>query len=219
MSIEIYNESVEKTMQRVKGARLVIADPPWSYNNNGQTMEGSATGHFHCVSSAEILEWIDSAYGCAIDDAYLFLWITWPLLVSDYWGVKWGRWEMLSGGTWAKLGGFGMGFHMRGDCEPFLLLRKGKPHPNQKNLSNLFLEPREEHSAKPVKITRRVIEALTAPGELCFSMFVGLGNDAVAAKQAGRRFVGAELDPSRYAIAKERIGESVPGLQVQASLF
>jgi site-specific DNA-methyltransferase (adenine-specific) len=52
---------------------------------------------------------------------------------------------------------------------------------------------------------RYYIRRLTEPGALVCDPFVGAGTTAVVALALGRRFVGAELDPETYAVARQRI--------------
>lgn len=63
----------------------------------------------------------------------------------------------------------------------------------------------------PVAIPSRLIKALTNENDLVLDPFMGVGTTAVAAIMAKRRFVGSELAPEYYSIAKERIKEAVNG--------
>lgn len=61
---------------------------------------------------------------------------------------------------------------------------------------------------KPVALLRYLIEKLTNPGDTIFDPFMGSGSVGIASVQAGRRFIGCEIDPGYYAIAKRRIREA-----------
>lgn len=63
----------------------------------------------------------------------------------------------------------------------------------------------------PVAIPRRLIKALSNPGDVVLDMFLGSGSTAVASILEKRYFIGAEIQPSYFAIAKERILESENG--------
>ncbi len=52
---------------------------------------------------------------------------------------------------------------------------------------------------------RYYIRRLTVPGALVCDPFTGSGTTAVVALDLGRRFVGAELDPETYLVARQRI--------------
>lgn len=63
----------------------------------------------------------------------------------------------------------------------------------------------------PVALANRVIKALTRKGDLVLDPYSGSGTTGAAAALCRRRFVGAELDRSYYAIACERILEAHAG--------
>lgn len=187
-----------------RGAALVMADPPWSYTNTGTPdagFNGTAAGQYDCPSMVDIVTTLDRSFDCARENAYLFCWATWPMLVEFILEAQRMRWRYLTGGSWHKTGGLGVGFHVRGDSEPWLLFAKGKPHPSDRTLSNAFQAPRSRHSEKPVKDLCRVMECLTDPGDLVLSLYSGMCPEARAAKLTGRRLIGAELDPERHAMA------------------
>lgn len=58
---------------------------------------------------------------------------------------------------------------------------------------------------KPVALMERLILASTNEGDTVLDFTMGSGTTGVAAKNLGRSFIGIELDPDYFAIAKERI--------------
>ena len=54
-----------------------------------------------------------------------------------------------------------------------------------------------------------LIQLSSMEGELVFDGFLGAGSTAVAAKQADRTYLGAEIDGGYFAIAEKRAGEAV----------
>ncbi len=58
----------------------------------------------------------------------------------------------------------------------------------------------------PVELPRRLIELYTFEGDLVLDPFMGAGTTALAAQQAGRRFVGYEIEPDYVDLAMERLG-------------
>lgn len=58
---------------------------------------------------------------------------------------------------------------------------------------------------KPVELMRTLVEAVTAPGQLVLDPFSGSGACALAAQQAGRRFVAIELEERYVAMARQRL--------------
>ncbi len=64
-------------------------------------------------------------------------------------------------------------------------------------------DERDERHLAPLQlgVIERCIKLWSAPGELVFSPFAGVGSEGVVALQHGRRFVGAELKPSYWQTA------------------
>jgi site-specific DNA-methyltransferase (adenine-specific) len=58
---------------------------------------------------------------------------------------------------------------------------------------------------KPVELLEWAIRSYTRPGETVLDNAMGLGSTGVAAIRAGRRFVGVEIDPERFRVARARI--------------
>jgi site-specific DNA-methyltransferase (adenine-specific) len=64
---------------------------------------------------------------------------------------------------------------------------------------------------KPLRLVRRALLASTQEGDLVFDPFSGSGTTAVAAKELGRFFVGAELEREYCDLAGRRIRAAVRG--------
>lgn len=58
---------------------------------------------------------------------------------------------------------------------------------------------------KPVKLLQALIELTTVRGQLVLDPFCGSGSTLVAAKLAGREYMGFEIDPHAVEVAKERL--------------
>jgi len=196
--ITIHLGDVHLAIDAASGCSMVIADPPWQYDNAG--CRGNAADEYALDSFDQITHVLTASYSAAAANAYLLLWATWPL------HADWSRhmlslpWRYLTGGSWHKTGGLGVGYHVRGDSEPWYLLAKGKPT-SRTALTNAWSTPRGRHSEKPVKWLAAAIENCTDPGDLVLSLWSGLCPEARAAKLTGRRLIGAELDPGRHAEA------------------
>jgi hypothetical protein len=190
---------VAALFDEVRGARLVHADPPWTYDNAG--CRGNAEDNYGVLDCAGIAAHLDAAWDCAADDAYLLCWTTWPKLMEWAEASRGSRWTYKSGGSWAKIGRLGVGFHWRGDSEPLLLYVKGNPRPLDHGISNSHISAREEHSEKPTPFLRRCLLGFTAPGDLVLDLYAGLAPMARACRMEGRQYLGAEIDPVRHAAA------------------
>jgi site-specific DNA-methyltransferase (adenine-specific) len=64
---------------------------------------------------------------------------------------------------------------------------------------------------KPLRLVRRALLASTSEGDLVFDPFTGSGTTAVATKELGRFFVGAELEEEFCELAARRIRATVRG--------
>jgi len=75
---------------------------------------------------------------------------------------------------------------------------------------NLSPEKNREHPAPfPVSLPKRCVGLLSFVGATVIDPFMGSGTTGVAAVKTGRRFIGIEIDPDYYAIAKRRIEEAL----------
>jgi hypothetical protein len=202
--------SVDVLLAEVRGASLVVADPPWTYSA-GVPGHGRMGDHYEGLAIKAISHHLDRAWDCAGDDAYLLLWATWPILM-DPGGFPlhdWGRWEGVTGGAWMKTGRVGTGYHWRGQTEPLLIYRKGSPKPHAMALSGHITDRTytgagnsgTRHSEKPLPWARDHVRAFAPPGGLVFDLYAGMAPYARACAAEGRRYVGAEIDPQRHADA------------------
>lgn len=67
---------------------------------------------------------------------------------------------------------------------------------------------RQHTCQKPVDILERLIKVSSNEGDVVLDLFMGSGSTGVAAKNAGRDFIGIELDEQYFNIAKQRIETS-----------
>jgi len=68
---------------------------------------------------------------------------------------------------------------------------------------------------KPRKLMAELVADFTQPEQTIIDPFMGSGTTGVAAVQAGRNFIGVEMNPEYFAVACERIEQA----QRQADLF
>ena len=67
-------------------------------------------------------------------------------------------------------------------------------------------EPSQQHpTQKPVPLLEYLIRTYTDENETVLDFTMGSGSTGVAALNTGRKFIGIELDPTYFAIAKNRI--------------
>ena len=109
----------------------------------------------------------------------------------------------------------------RADAQPILYYGKyplgSKNLPGQK-CSYILTEsaPHVGHPCpKPISAWTRLVEAASLPGETILDIFMGSGTTGVACVRTGRKFIGIEIEPRYFEIAKRRIAEA----QNSAPLF
>lgn len=57
-------------------------------------------------------------------------------------------------------------------------------------------------------VIERAMELWTAPDDMVFSPFAGIGSEGYVALQMGRRFIGSELKPSYFNIAQQNLADA-----------
>lgn len=111
-------------------ARLVIADPPWGYDNFGAAKHGAVRAHYPTMSIAEIAQLPVSHW--AEDGSILALWATWPKLVEAFAVLEGWGYSYVTGFPWVKVvpssGEIktGIGFWTQSTSEVLLIARRGK---------------------------------------------------------------------------------------------
>jgi site-specific DNA-methyltransferase (adenine-specific) len=146
------------------------------------------------------------------DGAHLYSFIDWrnyPLLFGVAESAGWRVNNML---VWDKEI-FGMGNGYRNQHELVLLCSRGAPSDYMRHdLPNVLSSRRVKQDAhpteKPASLIGIMLSASSAPGSLVLDPFMGSGTTGVACVQTGRRFIGIEIDPGYFDIAKKRISEA-----------
>ena len=147
-------------MQKYK---TLYADPPWNETGGGKIKRG-ADKHYPLMKTKDIIAMSPFVKSISDDDAHLYLWVTNKFLpdglkVMDAWGFRY-----ITCITWMK-DRFGLGQYYRGITEHCLFGVKGKvPYKTvdgkrQQGVTG-FLENRQEHSVKPLKM-REMIETVS----------------------------------------------------------
>ena len=141
----------------------------------------------------------------------------WSLMLDEAIGFKMAV-------VWDK-GPMGMGWHYRRSYEMVLVAMKDgaacKWYDDSQRIENVIrhipkiLPQKDQHpTEKPIELAQHFIRLHSQPGELVLDPFAGSGSTLVAAKRERRRFLGFEIDPRWYEMARRRIADAVeePGL-------
>lgn len=121
-----------------------------------------------------------------------------------------GRWKSYL--VWDKGGAVGMG-DLRRSWKPtweLIQVRDNTPLRGKRDQAVLRhaitnRDLRDHPTAKPVPLLAYLIRQLTDPGDVVFDPFMGIGSTGLACREAGRGFIGVEMDAGYYARACERL--------------
>lgn len=192
--------------------KVILADPPWSYQTYSQKGKGrSADAHYDCLSREDLLALAPQVKSLADPaGAALCLWVTDPLLPF---GIEWMKAAGFTYKTvlftWVKLNPsadwlihavkdaiypgmnkrafhMGTGYYTRANPEMCLLGTLGKPPKVQhRDVRQLLVAPRGQHSEKPVEARRRIERLFDGPYVELFSRSSAPGWDVAMSNQAG----------------------------------
>lgn len=126
--------------------RVIVADPPWRYDNRADDASHRTANPYPDMSTPEIMAM--PVRDIAHDDAILWLWTT-NAFMEHAFGIAraWG-FEPRTILTWAK-DRMGTGDWLRGQTEHCLLAVRGRPTVLLGNQTTLLSAPLREHSRKP----------------------------------------------------------------------
>lgn len=211
-SIDLRCCDVADLLTEVRGASLVFADPPWDLYHQKPGKAHPEENAYQCLTLREIKAHLTAAADSAAAGSRLVFWYTWPLepeiVAADVPGKPW---AYKTGGSWCKVDAHGPGYHWAGNDEPVrIYTKKGTPYRDTSiPLRSGFSSKPEGHSAKPVGWQADMIRRWTRPGDLVLDLYAGSGSVAIACVDTGRRYVGAEIDPTRHAAALGRLADHV----------
>ena len=146
---------------------VILADPPWKYNNLRTVAQGAAVAQYPTMSVEELLSL--PVRELAADDCALFLWATMPQLdVALDIMADWGFDYVTCAFTWVKKTKHGkwwsgMGFYTRANAELCLLGKRGRPKVQDTCQPQLIVAERGRHSAKPEEARQRIEKLFQGP--------------------------------------------------------
>lgn len=184
---------------------VIYADPNWTFETYSEKGElKSPQQHYRCSSIDDICALPVS--DVAADDAYLFLWVTWPIIfkterVINAWGFEFSglAWEWIKYNPLTGKFAFGGGYGTRKNLEPCLLAKRGNPGlPKSRSERDFILSgpdadyrydasdpdvevlvaPRREHSRKPDEAYARIERMFDGPKIELFARHQRAGWDA-----------------------------------------
>jgi len=140
-----------------KQYKLILADPPWSYNNKntGGSLVSGASQKYPTMSLNEIKNL--PIYDIAMNDSILFLWATTPLLPEAFDVMKAWGYGYKTSVYWYKLPSLlskaiSLGYWFRVQVEVCLVGIKGYIEPFRSQYRNMIVTKSEGHSRKPKEL-------------------------------------------------------------------
>ena len=148
--------------------RVILADPPWDYRAwNPKTSQRYVGNQYRTMTSDEICAL--PIADLAADNAALLLWATMPTLPQALATMAaWGFEYRTCAFTWVKTTkagtpSLGMGFYTRANAELCLLGIRGVVKRSAKDVPQVILSPRREHSRKPDEQYGRIMRLFDGP--------------------------------------------------------
>lgn len=146
----------------MKKYQIIYADPPWSYNDK-MAGNGGAISEYQ----TQDLEWIKGLPVKELGgvDSVLFLWAVSPMLpeaieVMNAWGYSYKTvafcWSKTTKGAWVS----NLGKWTMGNIELCLLGVRGHPQRIRKDIKQLVISERTEHSKKPDEVRNRIVQLM-----------------------------------------------------------
>jgi N6-adenosine-specific RNA methylase IME4 len=161
----------------------ILADPPWFFRTRTDFVSDRDPRHHYKGGVMSIKDICALPVGdVAAKDAHLFLWVTGPVLEQSFDVIKaWGFRYSGIAFTWIKLKAssevrqlrfipaddcdfhVGLGFTTRKNSELCLLARRGSAKRLAKDVREIIIAPRREHSRKPDEAYERIEKYTAGP--------------------------------------------------------
>lgn len=163
---------------------VIYADAPWAFKTHSDKgMARSAEQHYDCMD-LDAIKRLPVA-NLAADNCVLFSWVTDPYLEKSFEVMHaWGFQYKTVGFTWvktnAKSAGFftGMGYYTRSNPEMCLIGTRGRSTRLNKDVRQLVVSPRREHSRKPDEMYGHIERLFAGPYVELFARTCAPGWDA-----------------------------------------
>lgn len=145
-----------------EGYRVILADPPWSFRAWNPATAQRHVGKQYGTMTPETIAALP-VQEVAADDAALFLWATYPNLPAAFDVMRaWGFEYKTVAFTWVKTTragtpATGMGYYTRSNAEVCLLGIHGRMERKARDVAQVILSPRREHSRKPDEQYERIM--------------------------------------------------------------
>ena len=183
---------------------LVLTDPPYlvGYRDRaGRTISGDKSSEWLRPAFAEI-------YRVLRPDSFCISFFGWTR--PELFGAAWKAAGFRIEGHFAAVKDYPSSAHYVRRChEQAYLLAKGQPEIPAMPISDVlrwkYSGNRLHPTQKPVSTLLLLVNAFSKPSDLVLDPFAGSGSSLVAARLAGRRYIGIEKRPEYARAAGERL--------------
>ena len=200
-----------------KSMDAVITDPPYGINYQS-AWRTDPSERFDILEGDDSvpIEWLSNSFRVAGEVACLFCFCRWDVQQVFYNAIKDAGWIIKSQVIWDR------GVHGLGDLKAqyapmhdnIWFAIKGNYHFKNKRPKSILRVNRLSANnlihptQKPLSLMKIINLDLTSEGDTILDPFMGSGTTGVACVQTGRKFIGIEIDPDYYEIAKKRIQQA-----------
>jgi site-specific DNA-methyltransferase (adenine-specific) len=203
-----------------KSVDAVITDPPYRLTSGGHGYQKGLCHNFEkwgytnngeLFTVPEITEWMPIIFSKGMENSEFYVMSNDKNLRGTLNAADSAGYQLHNMIIWDKQIKITNKWFMK-QCEFILYFWKGSARKiNDMGTSQLFsMSPgnignKEHPSEKPIELMRMIIENSTDKTAVIFDPFMGSGTTGVACMQLGRRFIGCEIDPGYFEIARKRI--------------
>lgn len=223
--LSLHNEDCLETMRRIEtgSVDLMITDPPYGINFTKGYKSGS-TELVHGDDGFSVMVFVDelmrefnrilkpngAVYVFTRFDVYPYWW----LKMKNHFDTK-------NQIIWFK-GGGGMG-DLKGNFsfnyESIIYATNGKHQIRGKRDGSVWqigkCKQEFHETQKPIELIKKIIEHSSDEGMIVFDPFMGSGTTGLACKETNRDFIGIEMIEKNYNIAKSRIENYNPQINIK----
>ena len=213
--VQLYLGDCLQIMPELAGVDAVVTDPP--YGIGYQSAWRTDSERFaHIAGDASVsLGWVAVSRRCVGQRGCVFVFCRWDVAEAFRVALA-AEWDLRSQVIWDR-GIHGLGdlraqygprhdtcwFATAGDWE-----FPGKRPTSVYAIDRLAATDLVHPAQKPSGLMARIVLDLTCSGDTVLDPFMGSGTTGVACVQTGRKFIGVEIDPGYFEIAKKRISEA-----------
>jgi len=199
----------------------IITDPPyWTLDKwrevgtttrlGGNKDPEKRKGWFSTINKDQLWELMNGMFRVLRNDSHAYLMcdhetLRYALAYAD--DMDWRYYKPL---VWDKVNQ-GMGYHYRARYEFILFLEKGKRRLNDLSIPDILIHKKESGgypTRKPYGLMATLVAQSTQEGETVYDPFMGSGTTGQAAVDTGRFFVGCDISPAAFSIARENLENS-----------